>query len=142
MADFIFDSFTEALGDGTFDMDDDTLKCALFTDASLPTSGEYSDYATLAGTETEVANGNGYATAGVALGSITWTQTAGSLKFDAADAEWTSATFTARWAIIYSVSATGNDLICLIDFGSDKSVSGGTFTIQFHSNGIFVLAQA
>lgn len=140
MADFIFDSFTEDIGDGSVDMDNDTFNIALFTDAVLPAAGDYATYTTLAAGETEVANGNGYTTGGVALGSVTWSQTAGTCTFDAADASWTSATFTARYAAIYS--ATGDELVCLIDFTENKTVTAGTFIILFNASGIFTLAEA
>uniref|UniRef100_A0A6M3J5B2 Putative structural protein n=1 Tax=viral metagenome TaxID=1070528 RepID=A0A6M3J5B2_9ZZZZ len=147
MADFIFDSFTEDIGDGTIDMDNDTFMVALFTNEALPAS-TYSSYDTggagvgLTADKTEVANGNGYTTGGVALASVTWSQAAGTCTFDAADSEWTAATFAARYAVIYSTTAAANELVCLIDFGAEKTVTAGTFTITWNASGIFTLAQA
>ena len=62
--------------------------------------------------------------------------TAGSGIFDAADPEWTSATFTARGALIYNktlgdASSNSRGAIAILDFGGDFSVSGGTFKIVF-----------
>lgn len=146
MADLIFDSFTEDVGDGTIDMDDDTFNITLWSGEAPPAS-TYSSYDTggagvaLTADFSEVPNGNGYTTAGEALVTPTWAQTAGSCKFDAVDPQWTSATFVARWAAIHSTAA-GNPLVCMIDFAADKTVTAGTFTIEFHGNGIFTLAQA
>jgi len=50
--------------------------------------------------------------------------------FDAADPSFTSATITARGALIYNNSKS-NAAIAVLDFGSDFSSSNGTFTVQF-----------
>lgn len=96
-------------------------------------------YADLSG---EVANGNGYTTGGVVLGSVTWNRSAGTVTFDAADPSWSSATFTARYLVIYDDTPTSpaDPLVLLKDFGSDKSVTNGTFTVQFDAGGIFTLS--
>jgi hypothetical protein len=47
------------------------------------------------------------------------------------DLEFTSATITARGALIYNSSAAGNPTVAVLDFGSDKTSTTGTFTIQF-----------
>ena len=87
-------------------------------------------------TSSEVANGNGYTTGGNALASKAVTENSTSGVFDAADPEWTSATFTARGALIYNKSlgdttSNANGAIAILDFGGDFSVSGGTFRIVF-----------
>jgi len=43
---------------------------------------------------------------------------------------WTSATFTARAALIYNVTQ-GNKSVAVLDFGSDKTVNNDTFQIIF-----------
>jgi hypothetical protein len=43
---------------------------------------------------------------------------------------WTSATFTARGALIYNVTE-GNKSVAVLDFGSDKTVNNDTFQIIF-----------
>jgi hypothetical protein len=47
---------------------------------------------------------------------------------------WTSATFTARAALIYNASQ-GNKSVAVLDFGSDKTVSDDTFQIIFPAPG-------
>jgi putative heme iron utilization protein len=59
--------------------------------------------------------------------------------FDAADPEWTSATFTARGALIYNktlgdASSNTRGAIAVLDFGGDFTVAGGTFKIVFPAN--------
>ena len=87
-------------------------------------------------TGNEVANGNGYTTGGEALASKTVAENSTSGVFDAADPQWTSATFTARGALIYNktlgdASSNSRGAIAILDFGGDFSVSGGTFRIVF-----------
>ena len=82
-------------------------------------------------------SGTGYDAGGKALEGKAVTQAAVT-KWDATDIVWTVATFTAFHAVIYDISATSN-LICSIDFGGGKSVSGGTFTIQWDAAGIITL---
>ncbi len=141
MADTIFNSFLEAVGDGTHDMDGDTFYIQLHTSSYTIDATD----AVLTDLNNEVANGNGYATGGIALTPVTWTQTTGTLKFDSTMAPaWTSASFTARHAVIYNQSTTEatDPLVCLLDFGEDKVVTNGTFTINFNTSGIFTIAQA
>jgi len=78
----------------------------------------------------EVANGNGYTTTGKALVNVNPTSsgTTGFTDFD--DVAWTAATFTARGALIYNDDAADRSA-AVLDFGSDKTVTSGTFTIQF-----------
>jgi hypothetical protein len=50
---------------------------------------------------------------------------------DFADVSYSSATFTANGALIYNDTATGDPACVAIAFGGDKTVTSGTFTIQF-----------
>ena len=110
---------------GLHDLDSDTLKIALYTSSATL------DVTTTAYTTTnEVANGNGYTTGGVALANASVIINSTSGCFDSDNPEWTSATFTARGALIYN--DTESDLaIAVLDFGGDFSVAGGTFRIVF-----------
>ena len=55
------------------------------------------------------------------------------VKFN--DVSFTSATFTARGCLIYNTTAvtgfTTNRSVCVVNFGADKTVTSGTFTVQF-----------
>ena len=122
------------LGDHHLDTED--IYIALYT--SSATLNATTDGYT---TSNEVANGNGYTTGGVALASKAVTEdtnsgstTAGSGIFDAADPEWTSATFTANGALIYNktlgdASSNARGAIAVLAFGGDFTVAGGTFKI-------------
>ena len=112
-------------------LDTDTLHIALYT-SSATLSAATDGYITA----NEVANGNGYTTGGIALASKTVEENSTSGVFDAADPEFTSATFTARGALIYNktlgdASSNSRGAIAILDFGGDFTVSGGTFKIVF-----------
>ena len=82
-------------------------------------------------TSNEVANGNGYTTKGNALTSVTPALSTDTACCDFSDTSFTSASFTARGCLIFNDSASGDPAVCAIDFGADKTVTSGTFTIQF-----------
>ena len=110
---------------GLHDLDSDTIKIALYTDAATldATTTTYS-------ATNEIANGNGYTTGGVTLANASVIVNSTSGCFDSDNPEWTSATFTARGALIYN--DTESDLaIAVLDFGGDFAVAGGTFRIVF-----------
>tara|TARA_R100001509_G_scaffold114226_1_gene69400 strand:- start:268 stop:684 length:417 start_codon:yes stop_codon:yes gene_type:complete len=106
----------------------DTLKIALFTSsASLGAS------TTAYSTSNEVS-GTGYTAGGETLTSTTVSTTGTTAFFDADDPTWTSASFTARGALIYNTS-NSNKAIAVLDFGGDFTVSSGTFKIIFPAAG-------
>jgi len=116
---------------GDHHLDSDNIYVALYT-SSATLSAATDGYITA----NEVANGNGYTTGGVALASKAVTENSTSGVFDADDPQWTSATFTARGALIYNktlgdASTNSRGAIAILDFGGDFSVSGGTFRIVF-----------
>ncbi|MBT7330301.1 MAG: hypothetical protein HN804_04615 [Oceanospirillaceae bacterium] len=116
---------------GDHHLDSDNIYIALYT-SSATLSAATDGYIT----SNEVANGNGYTTGGNALASKAVTENSTSGVFDAADPEWTSATFTARGALIYNKSlgdttSNARGAIAILDFGGDFSVAGGTFKIIF-----------
>ena len=119
---------------GDHHLDSDSIYIALYT--SSASLGAATDGYVTSG---EVANGNGYTTAGNALASKTVEENSTSGVFDAADPEWTSATFTARGALIYNktlgdASSNARGAIAVLDFGGDFTVAGGTFKIVFPAN--------
>jgi len=124
--------------DGTFNVESDSFKMALFLSTSNigPTSTTY------AGLTNEHANANGYTTGGNAVAlSLTGTTT---VKADIdTDPQWTASggSITARFAVIYEV---GGHVLCyclLDDTPADVTVTdGNTLTVAAHANGVFTLA--
>lgn len=126
-----------SLLNGTFDIDSDTWKMALF----LSTSNIGATSTTYAGLTNEHANANGYTTGGVSVTlSLSGTTT---VTVDSTDATWTASggSIVARFAVIYEVS--GNVLCyCLLDSTpADVTVTdGNSLTVQIHASGVFTLA--
>ena len=106
----------------------DTLKIALYT--SSATLGA----TTSAYTTSNEVSGTGYTAGGATLSSqaVAYDSTNNVAFFDAADPSFTSATITARGALIYNNSKS-NAAIAVLDFSSDFSSSNGTFQVQFPS---------
>ena len=83
-------------------------------------------------TSNEISNtsGSAYSAGGATLTSVTPTLSSSTAVCDFADVSYTSASFTANGALIYNDSQS-DKAVAVIAFGGDKTVSSGTFTIQF-----------
>jgi len=81
----------------------------------------------------EIANtsGSAYSAKGLALTSVTPALSSDTAVCDFANISWSSASFTARGCLIFNDTASGDPSVCAIDFGGDKTVTSGTFTIEF-----------
>jgi hypothetical protein len=120
----------------------DTYKVLLATAATFTAADT-----TLAGvTYTEVANGNGYTTGGVALtGVAVTTVTTNDAKFDADDASWTASggSITASYAILYNDTDADDPPVAFIDFDGSESAGDTTdFKIVWNASGIFTFTVA
>ena len=105
-----------------------TFKIALYTSDATLGAGTTAYSAT---NEITNSSGTAYTAAGATLTSVTPTSSSTTALCDFADVSYTSASFTANGALIYNDSASGDPAVCAIAFGSDKTVTSGTFTIQF-----------
>ena len=104
----------------------DTFKFALYDNSASFTA------ATTAYTATnEVANSGSYTAGGGTLVSVTPVPSGTTAICDFAPIQFTSATITARGALIYNSSAAGSPTVAVLDFGSNKISTSGTFAIQF-----------
>lgn len=137
MASGMYDRFKANLMNKVLDLEADVIIVILLDDshAFTTTHNNLTDV-----TANELPTAGGYTQQDKELAGKAVTQGA-STKWDGTDVEWTSATFSAWHAILYDETAA-NDLIGSIDFGGEKSVSAGTFKIQWHTNGIVTLATA
>lgn len=131
---FMCTSFKKELLFGVHDFDlanGDTFNIALYDNSASFTA------ATTAYTATNEVSGTGYSAGGQALTNVDPT-TSGTTAFtDFADETWTTATITARGALIYnttpnttSISVT-NPTVVVLDFGGDKTSTAGDFTVVF-----------
>ena len=109
----------------------DTFKIALYTSSATLGAGT-----TAFTTSNEITNSSGtaYTSGGATLTSVTPTSDSTTAVCDFADVSFTSASFTANGALIYN-SSESNAAVAAIAFGADKTVSSGTFTIQFPTAG-------
>ena len=127
---FLCTSFKVALLNGEMDFSSDTsqtFKIALYTNSAS------FDASTTAYTTTNEISGTGYTAGGNTLTIATnpTSDTGGTVAYlDFSDTTWTSATITARGALIYKSGGT-NPAIAILDFGADKSTISGTFKVEF-----------
>lgn len=97
----------------------------------------YDNTATLDATTTafttsgEVAASGSYSSGGGALTNVTPTTSSTTAFTDFNDITFTSATITARGALIYNASAAGDPSVVVLDFGEDKTSTNGDFSVIF-----------
>ena len=102
-----------------------TFKIALYTSsASL-------DASTTAYSATNEVSGTNYTAAGNTLTRVDPSSSGTTGFTDFADTTWSSSTITARGAVIYNDTASGDPSVIVLNFGADKSSSAGDFTITF-----------
>ena len=107
-----------------FNVGANTYKLALYTNSASFTA------ATTVYTATNEVSGTGYSAGGGTLTNIDPTTSGTTAFIDFADLTFSSATITARGALIYN-STNGNRTVCVLDFGTDKTSTAGDFTIVF-----------
>ena len=122
------------------DWDNDTIKVMLTTVTYVPDQDAHD----FKDDVTNEVSGTGYTATGATLASKTVTTSAYTggtniFALDAADATWTTSTITARVAVIYDATPATDatrPLICYQLSDADVSTTAGTFTVQFHADGI------
>lgn len=125
---FLCTSFKVELLEGVHDFTNatgDTFKIALYTSSATL------DASTTAYTVTNEVSGTGYSAGGEALTNVSPTSSGTTAFIDFDDVTWSSATITARGALIYNSTAAGNPAVAVLDFGADKTSTAGDFTVIF-----------
>jgi hypothetical protein len=129
-------------GANPIDWDTDTIKVALTTSSWVPDQDTHDFFNDV----TNEITGTGYSAGGVTLtcSAPTYDTASNEVRMDAADASWSSASFTARYAVVYKSTGTASTspLICYVDFGADQTVSAGTFTITWDATGVWKVTVA
>ena len=111
----------------------DTFKISLY---AIGSGGKSSTTATLGAATTaftttgEVASSGSYTTGGGSLTRVDPASSGTTGYTDFADISFTTATITARGALIYN-SSDSNKAVCALDFGGNKTSTAGTFTVAF-----------
>ena len=105
------------------------FKLALYTSSATMSA------ATTAYTTSNEVTGTNYTAGGGTLTRVDPSVSGSTALTDFADLTFSSATVTARGALIYNTttgSGSGTtDTVVVLDFGSDKTSTAGDFTIQF-----------
>ncbi len=132
-----FNSFVEALAEGTHNLGSNTLKVMLTNSAPLASN-------TIKANLTEISGGNGYTAGGHVLTVTSSSQALGVYKLIVSDIVITASGGSIgafRYAVIYNDTATSDELIGYFDYGSSLTLaSGESFTIDFDAtNGLISL---
>ena len=132
-----YGKFFLSLANKEIDMDSDAIKVMLCTSSYTPDQDAHQYKSSV----TNEITGTGYTAGGVTLSSaaVTYTGASNLWAFDAADAQWTSATFTARVAVVYDSTPASDSvrpLVGYILFDADVPVTAATFTIAWDASGI------
>ena len=104
-----------------------TFKLAMYTNSASFTA------ATTAYTTSNEISGTGYSAGGGTLTRVDPSTSSTTALTDFADLTFSSSSLTARGALIYNDTASGDPTVLVLDFSSDKTSSSGDFTIQFPS---------
>jgi hypothetical protein len=129
---FITTSFRQQLLEGVHDFRSaggDTFKIALYTSAATFNASTTAYTAT-----NEVAASGSYVAGGGTLTNISPAVSGTTAFADFADITFTGATITARGALIYNTTPAHtytNPVCAVLDFGADRTVVAGDFTIVF-----------
>lgn len=134
-----YNSTFQDLGKNNIKLDTDTFKIMLVTSSYT--------YAATHAKRSDITNeitGTGYSAGGATLSGVTYTNDASNQRsvWDFNDPSWASASFTARAAVIYKSrggAASADELVCMIDFEADESVSNAEFKIQINATGMILV---
>jgi len=122
---------------GSIDLDTDTIKLMLVTSTYAPNVDTHTKRSDV----TNEITGTGYTAGGVTLANktVTVNNTTNTGVFDADDITISTATITARGAVLYKSrggASSADEIICYLDFGSDITSTNSDFIIQFNASGI------
>jgi len=126
---FMCTSFKEELLTATHDFTNgtgSTFKLALYDNTATLNAAT-----TAYTTSGEVADSGSYSAGGGALTNVTPTSSGTTAFTDFADITFTSATITARGALIYNDTVAGDSSVVVLDFGEDKTSTAGDFQVIF-----------
>lgn len=132
-----------------YNLDTDSIRVSLYTDSITSqdkNANEVKGSAPYTSNEVSYTSSSVTPGSGAAAGTLSnpaVTQSAGKIIFTdsgSATMAWTTATFTARGAVIWddTLTSPADPVLCAINFGADKTVTAGTFTVTWDAtNGIF-----
>ena len=126
----ICNSFKKQLLEATHNFSNpggNTFKLAMYTNSAA--LGKSTTSFTTGGQVSSPSGG--YSSGGKALVNTGTSLATNTAITDFADLSFVGVTLTARGALIYNDTASGDPGVAVLDFGGDKTATSGTFTIQF-----------
>jgi hypothetical protein len=134
MASLIYNSAIYDAARGLIDYDTDTFKVMLVTSSYTPDKDTHTRRSDVTN---EVGNSGTYASGGsVSAVTVTNVTASDNVTIAFASVNWTSATITARAAVIYKSrggASSADELVAYVDFGSNITSTADTFTVTFSS---------
>ncbi len=130
MPSLIYNSCLDDNVRGLIDFDGDNFKVLLVSSSYTENKDTHTKRSDVTN---EIANGNGYVSGGNTV-TVTVTKDTANDRIDISlgGTTWPSSTITARKAVYYKSrggASTADELIAVIDFGSDVSTTNGTLTL-------------
>ena len=136
------------LGNKIHDLDSDDWRMGIVTGTTTPAVNTAAPHWGGTGTTNfatnQVATGTAY-TGPIVLTAEAWTLNATGAAMDVADvtiAQDASGFTNGRWGIIYNNTDANKRAVGYLDLGSDRSIVGGSLTIQMNASGILSLSQS
>ncbi|MBF5002408.1 hypothetical protein IRT45_35415 [Nocardia sp. BSTN01] len=138
-----YGKFLLSLANKEINLNTDTFKVMLCSSLYVPDQDAHQYKSSV----TNEISGTGYTAGGQTVSPLTITYNAATnqLVIDCPDAQWASASFTARVAVLYDATPASDStrpLIGYILFDSDIPVTSSTFTVQWDSTGVATLTAA
>lgn len=142
-----FNEFKEDFGLEIHQLETDTLKLGLITNAVTPAAST-ADPRWGAGGSTnfstnQVTPGGNYSTGGPSIANNTYVETSGTAALDGDNIsilQNASNPNNARWGIGYNDTSTGKEGIFFLDLGGVTDLTAGDFSVTWSGSGIFTLA--
>jgi hypothetical protein len=129
MASLIYNSAIDDMARNNIDFDTNTFKAMLVTSSYTPNKDTHDKRDDV----TNEVTGTGYTAGGVTTACTVTKDTAtDKVTLSFAAVSWASSTITARALVIYKSlggASSADALVCYVDFGSDVSSAGGTFSV-------------
>jgi hypothetical protein len=134
MASLVYNSAVRDNATGAIDYDTDTFKCMLVTSAYSPNKDTHDKRDDVTNEVTGTGYTAGGATVTATVGAVDTTNDRVDVTFS--NPSWSTATITARAAVIYKSrggASSADELVAYVDFGSDVTSTAGTFAVTFSS---------
>ena len=129
MASLIYNSAIDDMARNNIDFDTNTFKAMLVTSSYTPNKDTHDKRDDV----TNEVSGTGYTAGGVTTACTVTKDTANDkVTLSFAAVSWAASTITARALVIYKSrggASSADELVCYVDFGSDVSSTGGTFSV-------------